>query len=369
MGGYGPLRFLFCWEAGGNLGHLHTIRGAALELLKQHDVRCAVANVPAAVSLGLPNVLQAPIVRAMPFERFPVQCYADSIWGYGFDSPDHVAALVHSWRALFEAVNPDILVLNAAPGAALASRGHPKIGRMTLGTGYHVPVVGRPLFVANTERALRLLANVEQGAGVKLSDAAEIFSDMFHLFTTFPEFDHYDGRGDEGIVYVGPRFSLTQGERVQWRTNKLKVFVYARADLARFLLAHLEAANVEAIMCAPGFESATVGDIAAMPSIAFESAKGADVAITYGGHGSVAAMALQGIPQWVFPQYPEQMHTAQVVQSLGIGVCGMSPNVGASFRKQLEHVATLKPNVEAFTATHRDKVATDETIAGYLSGS
>jgi UDP:flavonoid glycosyltransferase YjiC (YdhE family) len=48
---------------------------------------------------------------------------------------------------------------------------------------------------------------------------------------------------------------------------------------------------------------------------------GADLTVTYGGQGLIAASLLAGVPLLMVPQTVEQYGSAQLVERLGAGIC------------------------------------------------
>lgn len=391
------MRFLFAWEFGANLGHLHQMRGPALALVERgHEVFCAVPDVAQAIAvLDDPRliVVQAPLAVVRRKKDDPAQPfvgYQDGVIPYGFADPRELSARAKVWRGLFAMVKPDLLVTHAAPTALLAARGLLPV--CILGTGYHCPPDAAPLpnLIAQqvlSDRELAQLHERERWVVDALNEARcdgapfGALRDLFdhpQLFTTFPELDHYERppRGD----YFGPQFS-TQGQPIEWLENSLRVFAYLRGDLARAVRNQLiEVDNVDAWVAAPTHPAGVLAGDAVHKNngrrvslwhvpLALGDAQKADVGITYGSHGVTAALLLGGVPLVLLPQNAEQLQTALRVQKLGAGVVG-EPGKPYNIPLLVEAARRCAGAAEAFAAKHSgfDPSKQAKVIAAHLEG-
>jgi hypothetical protein len=340
------MRFLFAWELGANLGHLHTIKPAALELCNRgHSVWIVVPNVELAA-----RVIDDPRVGILPgplsltkstTEPPPFFGYGDALIPYGFCDPQSLRARVRAWSQLFDLVKPDLVIAHAAPTALLALQGT-AIASCVFGTGYHCPPdrTPLPLFVpemgasvedlAAREKAIVATMNQARPGGPEFRALRDLF-DRPQILTTLPELDHYRER-PPGALFVGPQFSLNEGSRIKWnKQSDLHVFAYLRGPLASNVAALFSRMLVsfDLWIAAPGAEAASFTPAGATPpstvhivphALSIADARKADVAITYGGHNSSAALLLGGVPLILLPQNVEQVLAARAVKDLGAGV-------------------------------------------------
>lgn len=371
------MKILFCWELGGNLGHLHTINGPARALLAQgHEVVAAVQNITTAARVfdGTDiQVMQAPLAdMADPpiGGKRPFDSYVDAINPYGFHNAASLAAAMWAWRSLIDQVQPDRVVLNAAPIAALLlsqwGRAGDWTGMYTLGTGYHMPTSANgtwpPLsgygkiqtdrFFALQRRHGELQGNVDKALAAlnlpKLDRVEAMYASFANLLTTFPELDHYypEPRDTaENVMYVGPQFETDQGNDCRLMTyiceqghERPAIFAYLRGKLIGEVSETLNSNRI--YLSQPGHEIA----LSTVPAVC-------DLAITYGGHNTTAAMLLAGLPVIVIPQNIEQNITAGAVERLNAGA---SVTGHHALRAAVQRWEQYKPGAQAFAQKYQD---------------
>lgn len=130
-GGYASLMceksVLLSWELGAGLGHTSRLRPLAERWLAQGaGVSCLAIREQDAAE-GLPcHVEEAPWLRAPRRGGEPWGGHlADTLALLGWDRPDHLREAVSRWRAVLQEKKPDLLVMESAPVALLASLGLP----------------------------------------------------------------------------------------------------------------------------------------------------------------------------------------------------------------------------------------------------
>ena len=282
---------LFAWELGGDYGHLSRLLPVALELAKRgHTPVFAVRDLMGAEAILAPHhirVFQAPLWLGQVTNLPEPISYAEMLMRFGFLNARALTGICRAWRHLVDAVKPDLLVLDHAPTALLATRGL-ALPRVNFGDGFCIPPTARPMphfrwwqrentvRLADSEQHALATANVvllTLGAPPMMA-LAELMACNDSVMCTFAELDHYDSNsgfssnltqvnqstppnpagpaesvGRKPQDYVGPIFSLGQGADVVWaNTDGPKVFAYLKGGYAGlenvFTALHALQANV-----------------------------------------------------------------------------------------------------------------------------
>ena len=166
---------VMCWELGGDLGHVARMRPLA-EALRQrgHRVTFIVREPLAAGRLLDPahySWLQAPVhMDAVASAFVPTRNFSQILHNVGFHSEAALLGRMRAWRAMFEALKPDLLVFDHSPTALLAARGL-TLKRIVLGTGFGVPPAVEPLPPFDTANATPELAAAEQRITARINAA------------------------------------------------------------------------------------------------------------------------------------------------------------------------------------------------------
>ena len=116
---------VFAWELGGDYGHLSRLLPIALELRQRgHTPVFLVRDLLGAETLLTPHgiaALQAPLwlgrVNGLPE---PIG-YPEMLMRFGYLNAQALTGVCRAWRHLFALLKPDLLVLDHAPTALLAS--------------------------------------------------------------------------------------------------------------------------------------------------------------------------------------------------------------------------------------------------------
>lgn len=365
------MRFLFAWELGANLGHLHTIKAAALELCnREHSVRIVVPNVELAervIDDSRIGILPGPLsLTKSTTEPPPFWGYGDALIPYGFCDPQSLRARVRAWSQLFDLVKPDLVIAHAAPTALLALQGT-AIASCVFGSGYHCPPdrTPLPLFVPEMGASIEELAAREKTIVATMNQARpggpefRALRDLFdrpQILTTLPELDHYPDR-PPGALFVGPQFSLNEGSHIKWNKQaELRVFAYLRGSLATNVVQLFSKMLVtfDLWIAAPGggVSGPLPSNIHLVPhALSLADARKADVAITYGGHNSTAALLLGGVPLILLPQNVEQVLTARAVKDLGAGIMVGHPQP-ININQLVESALRCAHSAQAFARAH-----------------
>ena len=390
-------RIVFAWELGGDYGHIARLLPLALELRRLgHDPLFVVRELYGAELLLAPHGLawfQAPLWIGQVTNLPAAAGYAEMLMRFGFLNPRALTGICRAWRNLLAALKAEMVVMDHAPTALLATRGLP-LKRVNLGDGFCIPPSTRPLplFIgwqrgnpvrqADSEERVRQVANATLLAldAPPLLCLAELFDCELSLFLSFAEFDHYPGR--TGAQFLGPVFSLGQGAPAVWPDGEApRVFVYLKAGYSALerVLGALREAPVRVLAHVPGAARETLKRNTS-PSMRFSEAPldilaaraGCDLAICHGGHGTVAAMLLAGKPMLLLPMQVEQAMTAHGLEKLGVAL-SVAPEAAAQLPRIVKRAlgdANLGAAARAFAARHQgyDPAATVAQAADRCAG-
>jgi hypothetical protein len=349
----GPSTVLFCWELGGGLGHLMQMLPLAEGLAKRgHRVYMALRDLDRAGTLyGRTGVsfLQAPAWQGGAPRSAPPVTFAQVLANCGFGTKTALFARACAWRNLFKLVGPDLLIVDHAPTALLASRGLPREPwRALIGSGFCCPPDGladdgpwavvRPeeLDTVGCERLREADAQVlgrcnwvlGQWGLPAVDRLGQLYAEVDENFlTTFPELDHFPRR--TGAGYWGPVISEAPGaEPPAWPDAPgPRALVYLKdvsaAEAALGALARVRAPAVAFIDGASAdvrqrLEGPTV-HVSPRPLDLRRAARECDLAVLGGGHGATAELLLAGKPVLELPSAREQRMVADAVARLGAG--------------------------------------------------
>ncbi|MBE0625690.1 MAG: hypothetical protein IH606_12855 [Burkholderiales bacterium] len=337
-------RLLYAWEFGANLGHIGPFLPLARNLRQRgHDVRCAVSQTgPAARLLALEGYtcLQAPACVETPRAGAPLS-YNDILLRFGYASSDFLLGMVLAWRELMHSSAARVVLADHAPTAILAARTL-SLPVVLFGSGFFAPPRQRPLpnmrpwqapppgrlealeheVLAAINAVLRhfkrpMLAAVEQ-----LFDVAE------DTLLGFPELDHYAERGP--ARYWGNLSDAGVGNAPPWpEVPGKRIYAYLRAGTRHHeaALAALHALGEPSTVFFPDAPAGLLARYAA-PHLVFsaspldltQTAREADVAISYAGLSTATSFLLAGKPLLLLPGHLEQFLLARRVEEMGAGL-------------------------------------------------
>ena len=391
---------LFAWELGGDYGHLSRLLPVALELARRgHTPVFAVRDLMGAEAILAPHqirVFQAPLWIGQVTNLPEPISYAEMLMRFGFLNARALTGIWRAWRHLVDAVKPDLLVLDHAPTALLATRGL-ALPRINFGDGFCIPPTARPMphfrwwQRENTAR----LADSEQHAlatanavlltlnAPPMLALADLMACNDSVMCTFAEMDHYESNsgsssdptqasearhvapgGRNPQDYVGPIFSLGQGADVVWApTGGPKVFAYLKGGYAGLenILTALHGLQASVVVHVAGVARQTVQRftsprmvVSAEPLSMAQASAGCDLALCHGGGGTTAAMLLAGKPLMLFPMHMEQTMTARRLMALGVA-SSVTPEATAQLPRLLKKMlvdASLGESARKFAQSH-----------------
>lgn len=385
-------RYLFAWELGGDYGHLARLLPVALELrARGHEVVFAVRDLMGAEKLLTPHGIrtwQAPLWLRKVTQLPDAITYSELLMRFGYLNATALTGICRAWRNLVDLLTPDVVVMDHAPTALLATRGL-ALARVNFGDGFCIPPHGRPMphfrwwmrenmvRVQDSEQHAVATANQVLLAldAPTMAGMGELRDCDATLMCSFAELDHYPQRDDND--YLGPIFSLGQGADLPWPDAPgPRVFAYLKPEYAGLdnILAALHKSGASALVHVPGAARKTLqtfsnGSMVVSPDPLDMAAMrgGCDLAICHGGAGTTAAMLLAGKPLMVFPMQMEQTMAAHRLSGLGAAVvlaAEASAQMPRLLRKALADTA-LTQAAQAFAQRHQayDQQATIRSAA------
>lgn len=345
-------RILICWELGAGYGHLARLAPVARALAALgHEVSVAARDVLSAhAMLGGFAIHQAPIRlkgTALPGAALN---YADILMRSGLSDGPAITALIAAWRALFDALSPDLIVADHAPTALLAARaGNRKAA--ALGTGFAVPPPLNPMptvlpwrqvdGAALEQAEARFLAAANEALtgldAAPLNAVADLFDVAAALPCTWPELDHYADRPDRG--HPGPVMQPTPGAAPEWPAGgDGRIFAYLSgehpatatllerlADMNKAAVVHIR--NATPALTARLSKAGGPVRIYAEKIDAAAALAACDIVVTHGGHGLISAALAAGRPILSLPGVIEQAMLSFRVAKAGFGL--VPPRAGS----------------------------------------
>lgn len=325
---------LFASELGSGLGHVAPLSLIADRLAASDPgirlVFVAGNGIDARAMLGRRYpILPAPTLQQAEVNQSHSASYAEILGRFGYTRAAHLRASVAAWDDIFDMLEPDLVLAEHSPTAALAARG--RVPTMLLGNGYTLPPPDMPVFPALTagmappamqsimlERVNDLLRERGQAA---LQHLPQLLTGSARALLTLPQLDPYAAIRKE--PFLGSYHQL----RPAPLPTEPHIFIYGGAD--EWLLNPL----VQAAARAGCGLSAYLGeqDTAARqflrqrgalvhdkPPALDEVLKKASLVISHGGSGLAHAALMMGRPQLVVPIHAESELTAGRLVQLGV---------------------------------------------------
>jgi hypothetical protein len=323
-------------------------------------------------------LLQAPVWLPKTAGPSPPVNYADVLLRSGYLEPSGLESLVRGWRALFDLVEPELLLVDQAPTALLAASGL-NLRRARFGSGFSCPPRLHPMpslrpwlevpedRLLESERRVVAAVNtvLEQRQLPPLRALADLFTVDEDFLCTFAELDHYADRPD--ARYWGPRFGTTAGVNPEWPGGgRKRIFAYVQPGHPDFerLLQHFQEDSYSVLVHAPGIGERLVRRhraahlaFAPMPVQMARVTAECDLVVCHGGDGTVAASLLAGRPLLLLPYELEQTLTARAVVKVGAGLIAGDSGEGTSYKQLLRRAcgdATYTERAQAWATRYAD---------------
>jgi UDP:flavonoid glycosyltransferase YjiC (YdhE family) len=376
------MRVLIAWEFGDNYGHAVACLSVALELrARGHEVLFAVCNTQTAEEVIGPHdfrYLQAPRAPSIRGTREAPQNYSGLFTSIGLANVPTLKGVVRSWLSLFELAKPDVVVLDHAPIALLATR-IAQSKAITVSNGFFLPPDVDPLpnirpWERHDRAQLRQLDQQLVAAfnqvlttmnAPSITSLPQLFQSVPAILRTFPELDHYGPR--ENVTYVGPLEMPADGKVVDWPSAATrKILVYMRPSVvgSRELLGALSRESANTICAVPGFSNQECQQYSG-PGLRLHNEliqikpllESASLVVTYSGAGLLTQSLLAGVPLLMVPNTSEQYLGTKRVEALSAGIVigkDRSPAVFSSALARLNESPEFSSAASAFAQAHAD---------------
>lgn len=329
---------LFVWEQGANLGHLSNLRlPMEVALREGFDVWLAVRELHRVheVFSDLPvHYLQAPLsISHRNNSPVKIQSYGQLIYQQCFGNDAELASLISAWRALYELVQPQVIIAEHAPIALAAFHDLP-VRKIHLGTGFTVPPVSEEVDIpfglfpdveptkALQEELLRqdatLLSSLNgalrRAGAAPLGRVGDIFSGVDAEFIlSWPQFDHFGARRNARYLGIdAPQIASLP----DWPAGSAPaVFGYLETfPSVEFLLRDLQATRLRCLLYIRGLSVALRNRFSSQCMVFVDHlvdvqavARDANWVINHGSHGTASLFSSVGLPQLLIPRHQEQL--------------------------------------------------------------
>lgn len=374
---------LFAWELGSNFGHVSRMLPVAEALrARGHRIEFALRELDRGQLALRPHgftPLQAPIWTGRPPSLLRAPTFAGVLQHCGYHAAPPLAGLVTGWRRLYDLLAPDLVVLDHAPGAALAARIE-DLPCARLGSGWFAPPdTTPPAFVEPWQpksrhaiamaesRVLGAMNAVLEAAGrPPLQRVTQVFRLKADLLTTFPELDHFGVRTD--LRYYGPTERPVSAAAPRWPDRiGPRIFAFIDATYVGFdaLMRDLAAVGFPAIVYARVLSTSAARrlsqpalSVVTSPVDMDQAARDAALVICHAGHGTICSALLAGTPLLLLPRHSEQRLLSDRVVALGAALM-----LTATKAKIPDHAAAIRALLEKpgftgaagdFARRHRD---------------
>ncbi|MGM0563756.1 MAG: glycosyltransferase [Pseudomonadota bacterium] len=336
-------RILFTWELGGGLGHIQPIRESVAKLHKDHECYAALRELDHAhgIMSGLDVTLLAAPFFSGVVDR-PIKnslCFADLLYNCGYHTEGALASRLRAWQALYDMIQPDIVVYDHSPTALLAATGY-HFKKLVAGSGFICPPPESPLGVffpkqmsAEQMKGIRAsevkVLDTVNGALASLGQAPlQQLGDIYRqadktLLTTLPALDHFPWRPEASYVGVP---SVSEKPAPEWPPVPGKrVFAYLKPfKKLPQLLQSLKDSGQPIIIYSNNIDTGVLEQFKA-PNMHFTQkaidlqklAKECDAAILNSNHGTTAELLLGAVPMVLLPLQKEQQVLAQRLAETG----------------------------------------------------
>ena len=369
---------LYAWEFGANLGHIGTFLPIASTLRERGTTVHWVVTHPHQAARLLPRAgfdwLQAPVMPEQTREQPPAN-YADILLRFGYASDTDLLGLVVAWRELLRLSGARLVLADHAPTAILAARTL-DIPVMLFGSGFFAPPQANPTpnmrpWAGVPEELLRaadrialasINAVLDRFGKPHLDFVAQLFRVAEDSLLSFPELDHYPGRGPARYWGMLPN---AVAQEVSWPPAPgPRVFSYLRPETP-----HLEAALQalrelagSILIYAPGLSAELVRRYTsphlrflAVPVDLNKVAREANAGLTYGSPAATVSFLMAGKPVLMIPGHLEQFLFARRVEDMGAGLLQnpeQPPHQLAAMLQQILGDPGFRDNAVAFAAKY-----------------
>jgi hypothetical protein len=384
MSGKNAKRILFAWEMGGGLGHIATLTRLAEHWAdKGIDLVLAIQDVSRAEGvIKNRNIkyVQAPLWLRVNRSSKSEQSvsYAQLLGKLGYRDRNGLKGLVKAWSSLYDLIEPDLLIVDHAPTAQLASKDYP-FPTIQIGNSFTIPPVEYPMpaFLQDREISEQMLISMEQPVldcvnavledlgREKLPFLGALFSSGQALIGALTELDVFPRRCPEKVEYMGPIFSSSFGRRIDWpKAEGKKIFVYLYASYWDIdgVLASLAESGYCVIAYVAGLDDARVShfqsanmEVVNTPVDLEYALEDCDLVVCHGGIGTLTQGLLKACPLLLLPRQVEQYMISLRIAAGGLGLYVEPGNKRTDYPGLIDRLLASKritKNVKAFSTKY-----------------
>ncbi len=391
-------RVVFCWELGGNYGHISGFINLYRHLKVQgFEVAFILRSLKYTGLLSenaQTNCFKAPIPNIIPTTRVAYS-YADILAQIGYLDEAVLSNYLKAWRDLLIQTGADLVVADHAPTALLAAQtlGLPSAA---IGTGFVMPPgsVEFPLYLPDGEKpvigidhqlVIEINKVLKKSGARSLEEVGNIFSRSQQFLCTFPELDHYGYRQE--TEYWGPLFSDDIGEVFSWpKGAEPRIFAYLTPKIINL------SQVIRALATLPGFKLLHIPGMSANDIEAYQApnlkilstpvnmrsllSEGVEMVVSQGGMGLASQCFLAGIKQVIIPTQMEQHMLAQRMSSQELAYGIAAENVTATYRDVFHQAlgcpvlahscALIKQKYTGFSQTEQIEALVEDMVSPLL---
>ena len=372
---------LCAWELGGQLGHIARLSHLT-QTLEQRGYQCFAALRD--LSRALPffhgqqtRLLQAPVWLPKVTTQRPIQSLADVLLLSGYLQTDDLLALMQAWRNLLALVNPEVLIYDYSPTAALAALYH-QCRKILVGPGFAQPVPPHPLRNWHphglypervTQQEQRVVTTINQALARLGQPGIARISDLFvahhTVITTAPEFDLYADLRLDAVYHCGEGGGSHHPPVRFSGDSRPRILAYLKPGHPRFqwLLEALAQVRADVFVVCPRANPAQLEPLVSehfgfsvQPVNLQTAMAAADLFVGHGNAGTTQESLLAGTPVLALPIQLEQLLVGQTLEQLGVGRLVQQPESVSQLSGLLEHMLAdhgLQQNSQRFAAQHR----------------
>lgn len=332
---------------GGGMGHTNRLLAVATRLAAAGHVPIfALRETSHAepVRRALPGtlVVQAPRclkdLETLRREQVFFASYADVLFRGGYDSAARLEPLVATWRRLFEAAKPNLIVCDHSPTVVLAASGD--IPVVHVGSGFATPPAGRPFLPLGPrmdaeapKREADVLAAIrtvqERRGAVIPTSVPDVFGLGQNFACCLPELDPY--RTVRPQPALGPMEMLPASE--PWpEQGPLFAYLNGRDPRTAGILIALARDRIHGVgyvrdcpKTLPAQLANTSFRLFAEPPRLVEVLKTAVAVLHHGGLATTETAFAMGRLQILLPAHLEQLLTAKALEQMGCGAILNAP--------------------------------------------
>ena len=285
-------------------------------------------------------MLQAPVFLPKISMKRPVLCLADTLLLSGYLKAEELQALTEAWSNLITLLNPDLLLMDYSPTAALAAS-NLSCRTIMVGNSFWQPVPGNPIRswlldqsqVELTQRQEQMAVNtINQVLKARAAAPIQYLGDLFTvdrtIITTPPEFDLYGDIRQDALYHCKSGAPGIQ-KPVEFGTgSQPRVLAYLKPGHPQFdlIIKGLSLSDANVYVTCPQADPKRLEPLrseqfnfSVQPVQLASAMAQAALFISHGNGGSTLESILAGTPVLSLPIQLEQLLTSQTVNQLHIG--------------------------------------------------